>query len=160
MAGVKAITADVDPDACRLTETLCDEYDINVAIHNHGRKHRYGTMAQLDALFARTTRRFGLCLDTAWLLDAGEDPIAAVHRYADRLYGVHLKDFAFDAAGKPVDVIVGTGGLDLPALVRDLNDMDYAGYLSLEYEGNPDSPLPEVIQCVQAVQRAIEALAE
>lgn len=158
LAGIKAITADVVPEAIAATEKLCDEYDINLAIHNHGRKHQYGHMQQLDELFAKTSSRFGLCLDTAWMLDAGDDPLAAVEHYADRLYGVHLKDFVFDDAGKPKDVIIGQGGLDLPRLMQMLNEMDYCGYLSIEYEGNPDEPVNEVTACVQAVNAAIAAL--
>ena len=158
MAGIKAITADITPQACAVTQKLCDEYDVNIAIHNHGRKHLYGRMSKLDELFASTSRRFGLCLDTAWLLDVGEDPLRAVARYSDRLYGLHLKDFSFDSQGKPHDVIVGQGGLDLPRLMRMLDDMDYSGYLSLEYEGNPEDPLDEVRACVQTVQGAIAAL--
>ena len=158
MAGVEAITADVDPEAFEATDRLCDEYGIDVAIHNHGRKHRYGKMAELEAAFSKTSERFGLCLDTAWMLDAGEDPLEAVERFRSRLYGVHIKDFAFDDNGEPQDVIVGTGGLDLPKLMRMLNDTDYDGYLSLEYEGNADDPLADVTACVQEVQKAIALL--
>lgn len=158
LAGISAITADVAADAVQVTDSLCQEYDINLAIHNHGRNHCYGTMAQLDELFAATSKRFGICLDTAWMLDAGDDPLVAVERYADRLYGVHLKDFVFDADSKPQDVIIGTGGLDLPRLMKLLDDMDYTGYLSLEYEGNPKDPMDEVKACVQAVQIAIAGL--
>jgi len=158
MAGIKAVTADIDPQSVGLTERLCDDYDVNLAIHNHGRKHRYGHVAQLDELFAKTSKRFGLCLDAAWMLDAGEQPLAAVERYADRLYGVHLKDFTFDANGKPRDVIIGTGGLDLPELMRRLDRMDYDGYLSLEYEGDPHDPLPAVRDCLTAIRAAIEPL--
>jgi len=158
MAGIRAVTADVDPEAVELTEGLCDEYDINLAIHNHGRAHRYGKMAQLDELFGRTSKRFGLCLDAAWTLDAGEDPLEAVDRYKERLYGVHLKDFSFDKEGNHQDVIIGTGGLDLPRLMSMLEAMNYRGYLSLEYEGNPADPFEEITECVQVVQDAIAAL--
>jgi sugar phosphate isomerase/epimerase len=158
MAGITAVTADLVPEAREITRKLCDEYDVNLAIHNHGRKHALGRMEQLDELFAATSKRVGLCLDTAWLLDVGQDPLRAVERYSDRLYGVHLKDFAFDADGKPRDVIIGQGGLNLPKLMALLNDMNWSGYLSLEYEGNPDDPMAEVQTCVQAVQDAVAAL--
>ncbi len=160
MAGVKAITANVvdDPKAIALAERLAEEYDVDLAIHNHGRKHRWGRTDQLDELFARTSRRFGLCLDAAWMIDAGDDPVAAVDHYADRLMGVHLKDFTFDADGKPVDVIVGEGNLDLPAFLGRLKAIGFEGYMSLEYEGQADAPLPNVITCLEAIRAAMANL--
>lgn len=154
-AGVRAVSADPDPDALELAQRLCDEYDINLAVHNHGRKHRYGRCDQLDKLFAETSPRIGLCLDTAWLLDVGEDPVEAAERYGERLYGVHLKDFVFDEEGRPEDVIVGTGGLDLPAFMAKLRDLNFSGYLSLEYEGDPENPLPKVKECIAAVRKVL-----
>ncbi len=159
MAGVRAISADVDDDddAIMLTEKLSEEFDINIAIHNHGKEHRWGRMEQLDELFARTTKRFGLCLDTAWMLDVDVDPLIALNKYADQLFGVHLKDFTFDGDGKQRDVIIGSGGLDLHELIRRLDAMDFGGYMSLEYEGEVDDPLPAVIECLDVVNAAIDA---
>jgi sugar phosphate isomerase/epimerase len=60
-AGVRAMSADPNPDALELVESLCDGYDINLAVHNHGKKHRYGRFDQLDELFGKTSPRIGLC---------------------------------------------------------------------------------------------------
>ena len=160
LAGIKAVTADPDPEpaVCKQLEQLCDEYDVNIAVHNHGRDHRLGTIAALDELFSRTSPRIGLCLDTGWLLDAGDDVFEAVARFGDRLYGVHLKDFAYDDDGTRHDVIAGEGMLDLPRLMSALRIVGYQGYLSIEYEGDMESPLPSVRKCVQAVQATIDAL--
>jgi sugar phosphate isomerase/epimerase len=150
-AGIAAIGADVDLDALPLLERLCDETGVKLAIHNHGRKHRYGTFAQLDALFAQCSKNIGICVDTAWMLDAGEDPIAAIARYADRLYGVHIKDFAFRRDGSPEDVIVGTGNLNLPRLFAALEAANFSGAMTLEYEGDEQNPVPAITQCVAAL---------
>lgn len=161
LAGIRAVSADPDPGALDLCQRLADEYDVNLAVHNHGRKHRYGSVEQLDDLFGRTGPRIGLCLDTAWLIDAGGDPVAAADRYAERLYGVHLKDFAYDTGDETGDsrrdVIIGTGNLDLPAFVGKLAEVGFGGYMSLEYEGNPDDPSDEVRQCLDAVRAAMPA---
>lgn len=151
-AGIPALGADPDPDAFALLGRLCDEYGVKLAVHNHGRHHRYGTTAQLDALFAATSPQIGLCLDTAWALDAGENPIAVAERYADRLYGTHIKDFRFDDNGAPVDVIVGTGNLNLPALFATLAGVGFSGYMTLEYEGDAENPIPSIIRCIDALQ--------
>lgn len=155
-AGITALSADLDPDALPMLERLCDEYGVKLAVHNHGRKHRYGTFAQLDALFASTSPHIGLCLDTAWMLDAGENPVAAAEHFADRLYGVHLKDFIFARNGAPEDVIVGTGNLDLVALFDVLERNGFNGYLTLEYEGDVQNPIPSVARCVEQLRNTLQ----
>jgi inosose dehydratase len=155
LAGLRAFSiGGLKDDAIDSVERLCDEYGINVAIHNHGSRHDFGSFDVLEELFGRTSSRVGLCMDTAWALDSGEDPVDGVERFGDRLYGVHLKDFVFDSDHKPKDVLIGTGGLDLPAYMDALKDVGFDGYMSLEYEGNPDDPMDEVMACMKAVKEA------
>jgi sugar phosphate isomerase/epimerase len=157
----KSITADPDPDeeTLALCDKLCEEYDARLAVHNHGRRHRWGHYDQLDNLFGRTGERIGLCLDTGWAIDAGIDPLQAARKYRDRLYGVHLKDFVYNATGQGRrDVITGTGYLDLPALLKLLDGFDYSGALAIEYEGNADAPLDDVKACVAQVQNALKQI--
>ena len=158
LAGARSLSCDLDPAATELPERLSEEYGISLAIHNHGRNHALGSVEALEDIFSRTSPRVGLCMDTAWMLDSGTDPLDAFEKFKDRLYGVHLKDFTFDAEGKPQDVIVGQGGLDLPEFMRRLNDVDYDGFLSLEYEADPDNPVPAIRKCVQVVREVIAAL--
>ena len=68
------------------------------------------------------------------MLDSGCDPVDIAQKYSNRLYGVHVKDFIFDRAGKSEDTIVGQGNLRLGDLVKLLADQEYCGYLTLEYE--------------------------
>ena len=157
-AGLKALTVDLAPEEFGLAQRLAEEYGILLALHNHGRQHRWGRADQIDWAFAQTSPRVGLCLDTAWWLDAGGDPVAAVEQYGKRLYGVHLKDFVFDEQGKPEDVIIGAGGLDLPSFMQRLQDVGFRGYLSIEYEGDVDNPLPAVQECVRAIREVIAEL--
>lgn len=147
----------VDEGAIPMLEKLAGEYRVRYCLHNHGKGNQFCSFQDVRSFLAKTSESFGLCNDTAWFLDAGEDPVAAVREFADRLYGVHVKDFRFDANGKPIDVIVGTGGLDLPLFIKTLRKVGFAGYISLEYEGNPANPMGEVLQCLEAVRAAIKA---
>lgn len=149
---------DIDDAAEDLLQQLCDEYEMNVAMHNHGRKHRYGSYESIRELLSRTGPRVGVCLDTAWALDAGEDPVEGIELFADRLYGVHLKDFVFGDDGTPEDVIIGRGGLDVPVFMQNLSRCGFDGYMSLEYEGNPENPVPEIVECVAVVRETIASL--
>lgn len=155
-AGAKFMAVDFKPDAVpgsfAVAEKLADEYDVRLAIHNHGGRHWLGSAQALEWVFARTSQRVGLCLDTAWALHSHEDPIAMVERFGERLYGVHVKDFTFDSAGQHTDVVVGTGNLDLVELSDAMNAVGFDGYVVLEYEADVEDPVPALTRCVQAVR--------
>lgn len=157
-AGVQVITAnfsmDSVPDALRAAERMADEYDVNLAVHNHGGHHWLGSAEALRWLFKRTSPRIGLCLDTAWAIDASLDPVKAADEFKDRLYGLHLKDFVYERVRRPVDVIVGSGNLDLKALLAKLRENDFSGYAVLEYEADVQNPVPALKKCVAAVKAA------
>lgn len=136
---------------------LADKYDINLGIHNHGGYDWLGSNQILDYVFKNFPKRLGLCLDTAWCMQAGEDPIKTAEKFADRLYGVHIKDFTFLPTGKGEDVIVGSGNLKLPELMKIV--MANAGHckcVTLEYERDVQNPGPKLKECVEAVRKAVK----
>jgi inosose dehydratase len=155
LAGAKVITADFDPGAgpevWRAAEQLAEEYDLRLAIHNHGGRHWLGNAQMLTHVFSKTSDRIGLCLDTAWALDAKEDPVALAEKFADRLYGVHLKDFVFDRAGRHTDVVIGEGNLDLPRMLALLEANPRTTSVIIEYEGDITDPVPALTRCVHQV---------
>jgi len=154
-AGASVIAVDFEPgasaDVFRAAERVADEFDLHLAIHNHGGRHWLGNTQILAHVFASTSPRIGLCLDTAWALDAHEDPVAMAAKFADRLYGVHVKDFIFDRAGRQSDVVIGEGNLDLPKLLALLEANDRTASVIIEYEGDIDNPVPALTKCVQKI---------
>ncbi|MEX0744644.1 MAG: sugar phosphate isomerase/epimerase family protein [Phycisphaeraceae bacterium] len=159
-AGAKYISAHFNPDtwehAVKKVSKLCDEYDVKIALHNHGGYQWMGSSDMLGHIFKSTNDNIGLCLDTAWCLDAGEDPIKWVEMFGDRLYGLHIKDFIFHRNREPEDVVVGTGNLDLPRLLEKCQAADFAGYAVLEYEGDVENPVPALSKCVDQVRAAVK----
>ncbi len=155
-AGCRFMSVDFDisttPDSYEAAIVLAEKYDIHLALHNHGGAHWLGNAASIAHLFSQTSPRIGLCLDTAWALQAHEDPLAMVGRFGERLYGVHIKDFVFDRSGTPTDVVVGEGNLDLGRLQTVLSDVEFEGYIVLEYEGDVHDPVPALKNCVAAVR--------
>lgn len=157
-AGVKFISADFSPDgllgAFETAQELAEEYNVKLAIHNHGGKHWLGNAQMLRQIFSQTGEGIGLCLDTAWALDAGENPLQLIEEFSSRLYGMHVKDFVFDNARHPEDVVVGSGNLDLTKLLSTLQSANFSGYAVLEYEGDVENPVPALQKCVEAVRAA------
>ncbi|MFA6816266.1 MAG: sugar phosphate isomerase/epimerase [Lentisphaeria bacterium] len=153
LANFPSISADFDIEALPMLEKLCEEYSKKLAIHNHGRKHHFGSVRELEKIFNRSSKNIGLCLDTAWMLDSGEDPLDIAKKFQDRLYGTHIKDFIFDRSGNPKDVIVGSGNLNLSAYMLFLHEINYNGYLTLEYEGNASNPISALAECSQIINK-------
>jgi sugar phosphate isomerase/epimerase len=88
------------------------------------------------------------------MLDSGFDPVEIAQKYQKRLYGLHIKDFIFDRAGNPEDVVVGTGNLKLKALADFLKSINFGGYVTLEYEGDAGNPVPALKKCVEEIRAA------
>lgn len=154
--GHKSMTINFNLDnniyaAVKVAEKLADEYDLNLGIHNHGAYHWLGSQTMLDFVFKNTSPRIGLCLDTAWALDARLDPVAAVSRYASRLFAVHFKDFTYNPDASHQDVVVGKGNLKLAAFMDALRAIDFQGVPIIEYEGEPEDPNPALIACRDAI---------
>ncbi len=158
MAGFPTISADLSEGGLELAEKLCAEYGKRIAIHNHGRKHALGSVAALERLFANSSPNVGLCLDTAWMMDSGENPVEVAEKFKGRLYGLHIKDFVFDRAGKDIDVIAGTGNLDLDKLAALLTKLDFKGYMTIEYEGEKENPVASLTECVRRTREAFAKL--
>ena len=158
-AGIRVIGCDFAPtfalEGFRAAERLAERFDVRLAIHNHGGWHWLGSSQMLTAVFANTSQRIGLCLDTAWAMHSGENYLEMIRRFGKRLYGLHVKDFVFDRAHGFKDVVIGRGNLDLPALSQALEEVGYAGYAALEYEGEPEDPVPAITACVAAAREEL-----
>jgi inosose dehydratase len=145
-------------EAIGVAERLSDEYGVKLAVHNHGGRHWLGSREALRWLFSRTSRRIGLNLDTGWAVDARQDPAAMADEFADRLYVVHLKDLTYKPDRTPVDVMVGTGTVDLAKLKIELEKIGFAGYGIVEYEGDAKNPVPALRKCIEAIRTGLPGL--
>ena len=53
-----------------------------------------------------------------------------------------------------MDVVIGTGILDLPALVTALGEVGFSGVPIIEYEGDVTNPVPALTECVREIAAA------
>ncbi len=141
--------------ASALAQKLAEEYEVRCGIHNHGGYHWLGNSEILEHVFKNCGPRLGLFLDTAWALSARQNPVEMARKFGDRLCGIHLKDFVFDRLGKTSDVIVGEGGVDLPAFVAAVTEANFTGSCTLEYEAEAENPLPALKKCVSAIRGTV-----
>ena len=158
-AGFRNITADPDPDSFENVNELVKEYDIRIAIHNHGPTHRYNKVVDVLRAIEKYDARVGACADLGHYIRSGEEPTQVVRLLKGRLYGVHLKDFA-EMKDKTQGVVLGKGHLNVGAVFNALVETGFPsdGALSLEYEENPENPLDDIRQCVEVSRAALKQL--
>jgi sugar phosphate isomerase/epimerase len=158
-AGIRTLGADPDPDSFASLDELVKEFDIRVAIHNHGPTHRYNKAIDVLQAVEKHDPRIGACADLGHYLRSGERPVEVIRLLKGRLYGIHLKDFA-EMQDKTKGVILGKGHINVPAVMAALVAADFPadGALSIEYEESPQNPLADIKACEQAAREAIAGL--
>lgn len=146
-AGVKVIVAgDPTPQILPRLQRFVKEYDIAIGIHNHGPEDPIWK-SPLDVLKAVDGMdvRMGCCIDVGHTMRAGVNPVDAIRAAGPRLHDVHMKDLAQPNV-KESQVAVGRGVMPVPEIFRELAKIRYPGYVDLEYEINPNDPMPGVIE--------------
>jgi sugar phosphate isomerase/epimerase len=116
-------------------EELVKEYDIKLAIHNHGRESVYGTPEKVWAVLKNRDKRIGVCMDVGHVTGAGFDAANAFREYEGRVWDIHLKDKRVEKAdGKDVilDVEVGTGQANYQGLFAELKKAKWNGVMAIE----------------------------
>lgn len=159
-AGFKNLAADPTPDSFDSLEKLVKQYDLRIAIHNHGPGHRYDKVADCLKAVDGRDKRIGFCADLGHFIRSGEDCVKLLHEMKGRVWGVHLKDF--DAPKKDAHgVVLGKGLLDVAGVFKALKAIEFPadGALSLEYEENPKNPIGEIQECVAVAAKAAKTLA-
>jgi sugar phosphate isomerase/epimerase len=136
-------------------DKLVEEYGISVAIHNHGPSHHYDKPEDVLAAVKDHHKKVGACADLGHYIRSGCDPVETLEKLKDRLYGIHLKDFA-EPKGNAKGVILGAGVMKVPAVMKWLKDNKFSGALSLEYEENPKNPVPDIEKCLDAAAAGLK----
>jgi sugar phosphate isomerase/epimerase len=145
-AGISVIVAgDPTPETLPRIEKFVKEYDIRIAIHNHGPEDKLWP-SPLNVLKAvkGMDPRIGCCIDVGHTVRAGTDVVQAIREVGPRLFNVHMKDLA-NFQNKESQVAVGDGIMPVQRMFEALIATKYPGFVDLEYEIHPDDPMPGVI---------------
>lgn len=128
-----------------------DQYDIKFALEVHPTEiafDYYSTERLLETFHHRPA--LGINYDPSHLVWQGVNELTFLRDFADRIYHVHVKDVKMnknekagilgshlefgDVRRKWNFVSVGHGDVDFDGIIRELNQMGYAGPLSVEWE--------------------------
>lgn len=140
----------------KLGKIAKEEYGISLTFHHH-----MGTVVQTaeetERLMEGTDPEYvSLLFDSGHFAYCGEDPVAMVTKYVNRIKHVHLKDIRPDVVEKVKTedmsflagvragafTIPGDGCVDFPSIFKVLEEADYQGYMVVEAEQDPAKANP------------------
>lgn len=133
---------------------LKDQYGLTFIYHNHGFEFEpYDNGTLYDYLVQNTDPQYvSLELDILWAYFPGQDPAKLLQKYGKRYKALHLKDLKKDVKGnmsggtsQENDVILGTGQIDIPAVIKEAKK---AGVKHYYIEDESSSSITQVPQSI------------
>jgi sugar phosphate isomerase/epimerase len=158
-AGIRVIVAgDPAPTTLPRIEKFVREYDIRIAIHNHGPEDKlYPSPFDVLKVVRGMDSRIGCCIDVGHAARAGTNLVEAIHAAGPRLYDMHVKDLT-SFSSKESQVPVGEGILPFREMFEALIKIGYQGFIDLEYEIHPDDPMPGVIESFAFMRGVLDGM--
>lgn len=140
--GMPLIVAAPTAETLPLVEKAAMEFNIKVAIHNHGPEDRhFPTPQSVLKLVKNMSPLMGLCIDIGHTARTGVDVVESIIEAGPRLLDMHVKDLR-SLSEKGSQCIVGEGAMPIVAIFKQLKKMNYSGGVMLEYEIDADNPVP------------------
>jgi sugar phosphate isomerase/epimerase len=139
-AGMDMIVGVPNHELLPYVEEQVKEYDIKLAIHNHGPGDKlYPSAESAYILIKDMDLRMGLCIDIGHTARIGRSPSEDVKNYFDRVFDIHIKDVT-EATHDGTTCEIGHGVINFSTFLSDLVDLGYDGVLALEFEKDGDNP--------------------
>ena len=158
--GTPTLVSEPPADTLDTLEKLCEEYQIDLAIHNHQVGHsKYWSPDLVLAACRNRSKRFGACGDIGQWARSGLDPVQCIRQLGGRLLSVHLKDIAKKGDPASRNILFGAGEADLPAALRELRRLGYKGLTTIDYEHDTPALLEDMARNVAFVEEQAKAIA-
>ncbi len=153
--GVKTLVAEPPAEVFDQLEELCEEYKINLAIHNHPKssESKYWRPENVLRVCEGRSKRIGSCSDTGHWVRSGLDPVECLKKARERIITMHLKDVAESGKPEARDVPLGTGKANYTAVLKELQAQKFRGVMTIEYEHLSPQLVDDVAECVKFVEQ-------
>ncbi len=158
--GIKTFVAEPPLAAYDMVEKLCNQYEINLAVHNHPSPSTYFNPATTLEVCKGRGKRIGACADTGHWVRSGFDPVQACRKLEGRIISLHLKDVDSFGDKKAECVPWGAGKGRIEDIMKELHRQGFGGTFSIEYEPYRPENFDKIAQCIsffKEVQSKIEA---
>ncbi len=129
--------------------------------HNHGYEfspHEEGTL--FDYMVENTDPEWvSFEMDILWVQHPGADPVALLKKYPERFRLMHLKDLKKGVKGdfsgstpKENDVVLGTGQINIPDLLRAAQTTNIEHYYIEDESANVVSRVPQSLEYIKSIK--------
>ena len=147
--GVPTIVCAPSLEAIPFLDKMVKEFDIKLAIHNHGPEDAGFFPSPFDVMRAveKYDKRIGLCIDVGHTARAGVDPADSILKCQERLYDLHMKDISA-LGNKNTPIEGGRGILDSKSILAAILKINYQGLVGFEYEKDGKDPVPGLAESV------------
>ncbi|HLT95015.1 MAG TPA: sugar phosphate isomerase/epimerase [Membranihabitans sp.] len=158
--GIGIITSEPQYNHLDIVESLCKEYNIKVAIHNHPIPSRYWHPDIVLNLLEGRSPLIGVCADLGHWLRSGLDPVESLQKLEGRVLSFHFKDLNQAGVRSSHDVHWGTGWSNIAGVMNEMKRQGFQGPISVEYEHNWDNNVPDVRASILYFARVANSLAD
>ena len=141
-------------------ESLCDKYNIRLAIHNHPKPTRYWHPDIVASVMAARSNRIGVCGDIGHWVRSGLNPVECVSQLQGKFISFHFKDLNDFGVRSAHDVPWGTGNSNVAGVMHELKKQGYKGSFSIEYEHNWENSMPEIAESIAYFYRVAHWLVQ
>jgi len=159
--GIETFISEPPPESLDVIERFCDEYDIRLAIHNHGPDQSplyWRPEGVLEACQGRS-KRIGACPDTGYWIRAGVDPLEGLRKLGDRVIMIQAHDLN-ELSAEGHDVPWGTGKARFAEQIKELHRLGIKpAQFDLEYSYDFEDNMAEMAECVKFFEETISQLA-
>jgi sugar phosphate isomerase/epimerase len=140
---------------------LKEQYDLTFIYHNHGfefQPYKQGTL--YDYLIEQTDPKYvSFELDILWAFFPGQNPAAMLEKYGKRYKTMHLKDLKKGVKGdmsggtsQENDVALGTGQIDIPAVLKAAKKAKIKHYYIEDESSNIVVQVPQTIAYIKSLK--------
>ena len=157
--GLVNIVSEPHPDQMDIVSKLCDEYKINVAIHDHPKPSHYWTPDSLLVVLKGRSHRIGACADIGHWAFSGLNVMDCLKKLDGRIIELHFKDVSnMEPEPNEKTEVLGKGIIDIKAVIKELYRQHFKGLVAMEYEDNPENNLPQIKESVDYIKEVVTKL--
>lgn len=140
---------------------ILKENGVTLCYHFHGYEFQpYQNATLLDYIIRNTNPAYvSFEMDILWIHFGGGNPVALLKQYGDRWKLMHLKDLRKgvkkDLTGGTStenDVTLGTGEIDIPAILREAKKIGIAHYFIEDESSRVNSQVPQGIAYLKSLK--------
>jgi len=159
--GIETFISEPPVETLDMIERFCDEYDIKLAIHNHGEKQSpyYWHPDKILEVCEGRGPRIGACVDVGYWVRSGIDPVEGVRKLGSRLVSVQMHDL-HEQSPKGHDVPWGTGRVPVEQLLKEFHRLGIQPTMfGFEYSYDWYDSMPEIARSVKFFNKVCLQLA-